>query len=99
MPDEPEWFTYEVGDLVPTQTFCLQHSPQGAGWTNLHRDGSQSYARVTSAGLLFWRISVTRTFPPDHPIESESFGARLVFGSYDRARRKADRLLAEWDGR
>jgi hypothetical protein len=79
-----------------TQKFRIQHSPEGAGWTTLHPDGSQSYAQVLSVGPLLWRVTLTRTFPADHPLESEGFGPRLVFGTYGRARRKADERLGVW---
>lgn len=95
MPPPVQWFTYEPGDLVPTQTFRIQHSPEGAGWTNLHRDGSTSYHRIESAGPLWWRVHLTRTSPgPD--IEDVST-YDLVFGTRARAGRKADKLLREWD--
>lgn len=82
-------------DRVPTQTFRIQYSPEGAGWTNLHRDGSTSYYRVESAGLFWWRVHLVRNRPgPD--IEDVSTYA-LVFGTRARAGRKADRLLREWD--
>jgi hypothetical protein len=97
-PDEPLRISVWTapGDDVPTMTVRIQHSPEGAGWTNLHLDGSQSYAQVLSAGPLLWRVTLTRTFPADHPLESEGFGPRLVFGTYGRARRKADERLGVW---
>jgi hypothetical protein len=79
------------------QTFHLSHTDEGAGWTTLHPDGTQSYAQVSSGGPFFWRITLRRTYPDHHPIAAEGFGAQLVFGSLHRAERKAAQLLERWD--